>query len=64
MVKNIYSSRAKDYQNSFRKMLYDNDKEMEVVLGNLDDNIFILEQKATLKQFKKQVGSIISDFNL
>ncbi|MFN2440422.1 MAG: DUF4954 domain-containing protein, partial [Chitinophagaceae bacterium] len=64
MVKNIYSSRAKDYQNTFRKMLYDNDKEMEEVLGNLDDNIFIREQKATLKDFKNQVSQILSKFNL
>jgi len=64
MVKNIYSSRAKDYQNKFRKMLYDNDKEMEEVLGNLDDNIFIREQEATLKNFKKQTSIIPSHFNL
>ncbi len=64
MVKLIYTSRAKDYQNKFRKMLYDNDKEMEEVLGNLDDNIFIREQEATLKDFKKQVGIIISHFKL
>ncbi len=59
MFKNIYSSRAKDYQNKFRAMLYDNDKEMEAVLGNLDDNIFIREQEIKQRQFKKQVGSII-----
>jgi hypothetical protein len=64
MVQHIYNSRAKDYQNTFRKMLYDNDKEMEEVLGNLDDNIFIKEQKTALKTFKKQIGIIISEFNL
>jgi hypothetical protein len=64
MVQRIYSSRAKDYQNKFRKMLYDNDKEMEEVLGNLDDNIFIREQEATLQHFKKQTGLITSHFNL
>jgi hypothetical protein len=64
MYKNIYNSRAKDYQNAFRKMLYENDKEMEEVLGNLDDNIFIKEQKVALKNFKKQIGIITSEFNL
>ncbi|MDQ3681685.1 MAG: DUF4954 family protein, partial [Bacteroidota bacterium] len=64
MVKHIYTSRAKDYQNKFRKMLYDNDKEMEEVLGNLDDNIFIREQEATLQHFKQQVSVIISHLNL
>lgn len=64
MVKHIYNSRAKDYQNTFRKMLYDNDKEMEQVLGNLDDNVFIKDQEASLKKFKKQIDTISSEFNL
>jgi hypothetical protein len=64
MVQHIYNSRAKDYQNTFRKMLYENDKEMEEVLGNLYDNIFIKEQETALKKFKKQICLIISEFNL
>ena len=64
MVQHIYNSRAKDYQNTFRKMLYENDKEMEEVLGNLDDNIFIKEQETALKKFKKQICVIVSEFNL
>ena len=64
MVQHIYNSRAKDYQNTFRKMLYENDKEMEEVLGNLDDNIFIKEQETALKKFRKQICVIISEFNL
>jgi carbonic anhydrase/acetyltransferase-like protein (isoleucine patch superfamily) len=64
MVQHIYNSRAKDYQNTFRKMLYENDKEMEEVLGDLDDNIFIKEQETALKKFRKQICVIISEFNL
>jgi hypothetical protein len=45
-------------------MLYENDKEMEEVLGNLDDNIFIKEQETALKKFRKQICVIISEFNL
>ena len=29
MTRNIYESRAKDYENEFRKMVYDTDKEMD-----------------------------------
>ena len=64
MVQHIYNSRAKDYQNTFRKMLYENDKEMEEVLENLDDNIFIKDQETALKKFRKQICVIISEFNL
>jgi hypothetical protein len=38
MVSNIIDSREKDYQSEFRKMLYDNEAEMEKVIGKLDDN--------------------------
>ena len=64
MVKNIYESRAKDYQNKFRKMVYDNDKEMEKVIGKLKDNAFINQQQQELKQFKKQVLDIVKAFGL
>jgi hypothetical protein len=37
----IYASRAKDYQNVFKKATYRNQAEMETVLGKPDDNSFI-----------------------
>ncbi|HLP11916.1 MAG TPA: DUF4954 family protein, partial [Flavobacteriales bacterium] len=64
MVKNIYHSRAKDYQNEFRKMVYDNEKEMEVVVGKLEDNVFINQKKEELENFKTSVENIISEFRL
>ena len=64
MTRNIYESRAKDYQNEFRKMVYDNDKEMEKVIGKLKDNAFINQQQEELKQFKKQVLGIIKKFEM
>lgn len=64
MVKNIYDSRAKDYQNEFRKMVYGNEQEMEVVVGRLEDNVFINQQKEELGQFKTSVQTIIDRFKL
>jgi hypothetical protein len=58
MVKNISSSREKDYINEFRKMVYDNDEEMKNVLGNFNDNSFINDQKKKQKAFVKMVGEI------
>ena len=54
MTQNIYDSRAKDYQNPFRKMVYDNDKEMEAVMGSLTENTFIRQQKQALSGFKAE----------
>lgn len=62
MVKNIYESRAKDHQNAFRKMLYDNEEEMESVIGKLDDNVFIEQQRKALAQFKTSVEDILKLF--
>lgn len=63
IVKGIYDSRAKDYTNEFRQMVYDSQKEMEKVIGSLKDNTFINQQQEELKQFKKQVASIQKRFS-
>src|SRR6185436_15628626 len=41
MVNGIMESRAKDYQNPFRKMVYESDEEMNKVIGKLNENSFI-----------------------
>ncbi|MEI9946682.1 MAG: DUF4954 family protein [Chitinophagaceae bacterium] len=62
MMKGIYESRAKDYDNPFRQMVYDSKKEMETVIGKLKDNSFILQQQEELKKFKSQVLAIAKQF--
>lgn len=64
MTQRIYDSRAKDYDNEFRKMIYETQKEMDKVIGSLKDNAFILQQQEELKSFKKQVSSIMKSFGL
>jgi hypothetical protein len=64
MVNNIYESRAKDYQNEFRKMVYGSDAEMEVVTGRLEDNVFINQQKQELEDYKASIERVITRFKL
>ena len=59
MVKGIYESRAKDYTNEFRKMVYDTTEEMNTVIGDLDKNIFIKQQRVALEEYKKQIQTLI-----
>lgn len=59
MCKGIYDSRAKDYSNSFRKMVYDTVAEMNAVLGKLEQNSFIKEQETHLKEYKQEVAQFI-----
>jgi hypothetical protein len=58
MTKNIFDSRAKDYTNSFRKMMYGTQEEMDAVLGKLDDNSFINQEVELFKEYKKKVREI------
>lgn len=59
MCNGILESRAKDYSNPFRKMVYDNNEEMHKVIGRLEDNSFIQQQFASLEEMKKLVKSVI-----
>jgi hypothetical protein len=64
MTENIYTSRAKDYQNYFKKMVYDSEKEMEAVVGKLEDNSFINQQNEELATFRKRVQNLLFNFSL
>lgn len=63
MVENIYQSRAKDYQNEFKSMVYDTKEEMEEVIGSLEENAFIRQQKEELCLFKKDVAQVLQKLN-
>lgn len=54
----IKSSREKDYTNPFRKMVYENQAEMNAIVGDLNDNSFIAEQEAELKKLKAFIVEI------
>jgi hypothetical protein len=64
LVKEIYESRAKDYSNPFRKMVYESTEEMNAVVGKLQDNSFIRQEKEALKQYRKEVEGIVGDWKL
>lgn len=51
----IYQSRLKDYRDPFRKMLYENDEEMDQVVGRMDDNEFI---DYSVKQYHELIANI------
>lgn len=64
MVNGIKESRAKDYSNPFRKMVYETEKEMEAVTGKLSENSFIMQQMEELKATKAAVQKLIKQFQL
>lgn len=62
MSKGIYESRAKDYTNPFRKMIYETKAEMDTVIGKIEDNQFIQDQFKDLETFKKTVKNLTKKF--
>ncbi|PRD46931.1 DUF4954 family protein [Sphingobacterium haloxyli] len=55
----IFRSREKDYTNPFRKMVYDNDNEMDKVVGALRDNAFIRKQEQECQTMETTINNII-----
>jgi len=54
----ILYTRAKDYKNPFRKMVYENEAEMNKVIGSIENNSFILEQNELLVQLKLNISNL------
>jgi hypothetical protein len=56
----IYQSRLKDYQNPFRRMVYADEAEMNLVMGSLENNSFMKAKKEECSQFIQMVDTLIS----
>jgi hypothetical protein len=54
----IQNTRAKDYSNPFRKMVYDNEAEMNAVIGSIKDNGFINDQNKMLETLTLQIKEL------
>lgn len=63
MTEGILKSREKDYTNPYRKMVYENNEEMNKVIGSLEDNVFIQDQFEKLEEFKILVAEIKNKLN-
>lgn len=64
LTENIHHSREKDYQNPYRKMTYENEAEMDAVVGKLSDNSFIQQTVSDLKTYKKKVKELLKKWEL
>lgn len=60
----IRRSREKDYKNPFRQMTYQSFKEMDAVVGSLEDNSFINQTTAELVEYKNTIEKTIREWEL
>jgi hypothetical protein len=59
----LVASRSKDYQNPFRKLVYESEKEMNEVIGRLADNPFIRQYKKQTLQFEQQASALLESLD-
>ena len=57
---NSLKSREKDYTDYYRNMVYRNEKEMEAVVGNLNENAFLKDLQKSTNVFVKEITQIFS----
>lgn len=54
----VYLSRQKDYKNPFRNMVYENEDERDQILGGLEANSFIQEEKIACRDFVEKIKKL------
>jgi hypothetical protein len=64
IAKGIFSSREKDYLDPFRKMVYENQAEMDQVIGKLDENSFIKNQDKLFREYQDAVQDLLQKWKL
>jgi hypothetical protein len=64
LTKQVQGTRAKDYTNTFRKMAYANDEEMNKVLGKIEENEFIKEEIKRFNALKRNTNELIKKWKL
>lgn len=60
IAENTFKSRQKDYQSNFRKMMYDNQEEMDAVIGAFEDNDFIKIINEQTENFKRDIKEVFN----
>jgi len=50
----VETTRAKDYKNPFRTMVYENKKEMENVIGKLSEDSFVLQTREITSDYREK----------
>jgi hypothetical protein len=64
MAKGIYEFRARNHHNPFRQMVHETKKEMDKVIGKLDQNGFIKQRVHEMKGYREKVNSLSGKLKL
>jgi hypothetical protein len=59
LTEGIEKSRSKDYQDPFRLAMFGNAKELEAVIGDLNNNEFIQQSKVNQQVFEEKIKGLV-----
>ena len=59
IVERAFKSREKDYTNPYRQATYEDEREMEAVLGSVDSNSFLIELKENSEHTIQRIADIL-----
>ena len=54
----VYATRKKDFDDPFRRMVYETDEEMAAVIGTIEDNSFVKETREATEAFTERAAAI------
>ncbi|MCX6309620.1 MAG: DUF4954 family protein, partial [Bacteroidia bacterium] len=54
----VYVSREKDYENTFRQITFKDKEEMNSAIGTIDDNSFVVQTRQELEDFRKRLSAL------
>jgi hypothetical protein len=60
LLERAYASRRKDFENPFRRATFRNPREMEAVLGRLEDIPFLCEYRREVEAYCREVEGLLS----
>jgi hypothetical protein len=55
----VYATRAKDYENRFRRATFENDSEFEAVMGRIENNSFVQKARTDMKHLRERIDMLL-----
>ena len=53
----VYATRAKDFENPFRRATFANEEEMEAVVGTIGNNSFVKQTRKETREFLRRLAA-------
>lgn len=55
----VYTTRAKDYENRFRRATFESDSEFEAVMGRIENNSFVQKARSDMNHLRERIDTLL-----